>query len=119
MNPHFFTVPVRVVSSSSSGYELIFDFASIEVAYSNAVILYQLVEAPPNTQLGVPISNKPGPFDTFVAFNGMLAGMMDTDTDTDSASTTYQITLTAIVTESSGPTLVTSDPQVINNPIKR
>jgi hypothetical protein len=108
----FFHVPVHVLpSQTGSGYELVYDFPQVNVTWARAVILYELVEAPTGTILKTPSISTGGEFVPFVTANGLVAGFVDTD----KAPGTYSVTLPYSV----GTETYTSDPQVINNPIKR
>lgn len=107
----FFRVPVHVLANSTGGHQLIYDFPTVTVTCAQAVILYELVEGPADTSLQAPVALTDVVLQSFVTANGMVAGFVDSNT----TKATYSVTLPYSV----GNESCTSDPQVINNPIKR
>jgi hypothetical protein len=107
----FFNVPVHLLANSAGGYQLIYDFPTVTVTCAQAVIVYELVEAPASASLQKPTTSADVVLQSFVTANGLVAGFVDSD----KTPGTYAVTLPYSV----GSNSYTSDPQVINNPIKR
>lgn len=116
--PHFFHVPVRYLSDATGAYQLYYDFDKVQVTYELSVILYEMVEAPAGARITkIEVTSKENPvvpFQPFTGANGRLAGLFDTDPNNGNPGT-----FAVHITVSYNGQDTVSDPQIINNPIRR